>query len=32
LVTSGWEAGSRAVSGYIEDADRWLYDVLDGVL
>lgn len=28
----GWEAGSRAVSGYIEDADRWLYDVLDGVL
>jgi site-specific recombinase XerD len=28
----GWEAGSRAVSGYIEDADRWLIDVLDGVL
>ena len=28
----GWEAGSRAVSGYIEDADRWLHDVLDGVL
>jgi site-specific recombinase XerD len=28
----GWEAGSRAVSGYIEDAERWLYDVLDGVL
>lgn len=28
----GWEAGSRAVSGYIEDADRWMYDVLKGVL
>jgi len=28
----GWMAGSRAVSGYIEDADRWLYDVLEGVL
>jgi integrase len=28
----GWTADSRAVSGYIEDADRWLYDVLDGVL
>lgn len=28
----GWEAGSRVVSGYIEDADRWLDDVLDGVL
>jgi site-specific recombinase XerD len=28
----GWEAGSRAVSGYIEDADRWLFDVLEGVL
>lgn len=28
----GWTAGSRAVSGYIEDADRWLNDVLAGVL
>lgn len=28
----GWTAGSKAVSGYIDDADRWLYDVLDGVL
>lgn len=28
----GWSAGSAAVSGYIEDAERWLYDALDGVL
>jgi integrase len=28
----GWSAGSRAVAGYIEDADRWLVDVLAGVL
>lgn len=28
----GWSPDSRAVSGYIEDADRWLVDVLDGVL
>lgn len=28
----GWSADSRAVAGYIDDADRWLYDVLDGVL
>jgi site-specific recombinase XerD len=28
----GWEKGSRAVSGYIDDADRWLVDVLEGVL
>lgn len=28
----GWEKGSRAVSGYIDDADRWLIDVLEGVL
>jgi integrase len=28
----GWMAGSKAVSGYIDDADRWLYDVLEGVL
>jgi site-specific recombinase XerD len=28
----GWTADSKAVSGYIEDADRWLYDVLEGVL
>lgn len=28
----GWTADSKAVTGYIEDADRWLYDVLEGVL
>jgi site-specific recombinase XerD len=28
----GWTAGSSAVSGYIDDADRWLVDVLEGVL
>lgn len=28
----GWTAGSAAVSGYIEDAERWMYDVLEGVL
>jgi integrase len=28
----GWTAGSPVVSGYIEDADRWLQDVLDGIL
>jgi integrase len=28
----GWTAGSTAVSGYIDDADRWLWDVLEGVL
>jgi site-specific recombinase XerD len=28
----GWTADSKAVTGYIEDADRWLGDVLEGVL
>lgn len=28
----GWSADSRAVAGYIDDADRWLLDVLEGVL
>lgn len=28
----GWIAGSTAVSGYIDDADRWLNDVMEGVL
>lgn len=28
----GWSAGSTAVSGYIEDAERWTYDALKGVL
>lgn len=28
----GWSAGSAAVSGYIDDAERWLYDALEGVL
>ena len=28
----GWMHGSRAVAGYIEDADRWITDILDGVL
>lgn len=28
----GWRAGSTAVDGYIEDADRWLEDALNGVL
>lgn len=29
---SGWSENSTAVSGYIDDADRWLVDVLEGVL
>jgi site-specific recombinase XerD len=28
----GWTEDSKAVAGYIQDADRWLEDVLDGVL
>jgi site-specific recombinase XerD len=28
----GWSENSRAVAGYIDDADRWLDDVLEGVL
>lgn len=28
----GWTADSKAVTGYFEDADRWLEDVLEGVL
>lgn len=28
----GWSEDSRAVAGYIDDADRWLEDVLEGVL
>jgi len=28
----GWGADSKAVAGYIDDADRWLDDVLEGVL
>jgi integrase len=28
----GWTADSKAVAGYIDDADRWLEDVLEGVL
>jgi site-specific recombinase XerD len=28
----GWSEDSKAVTGYIEDADRWLEDVLEGVL
>jgi integrase len=28
----GWTAGSTAVAGYIEEADRWLKDVLEGIL
>ncbi len=28
----GWAAGSRAVSAYIEDSERWLYDALEGLL
>ena len=28
----GWSPGSAAVSGYIEDAERWEYDALKGVL
>lgn len=27
----GWSEDSRAVAGYIDDADRWLEDVLEGV-
>lgn len=28
----GWKANSPAVSGYIDDAERWMYDALEGVL
>jgi site-specific recombinase XerD len=28
----GWSEDSKAVTGYIDDADRWLEDVLEGVL
>lgn len=31
-LQGGWSADSKAVTGYIEDADAWLSDVLDGVL